>query len=601
MMKRKDFLRVSAALPFMLYSGFGYKNLTDKRLFPNLTDKRLFPFAYAFPPRAERPYPSDSWLEAIKQAGYSHVILANNPFSVFSLVDIWNFTVGPDASRLQSWLEEMSKLVSAHNLKLSMALWEPRMPTPGPQSKLPSHWTSSSKGHWLIKINTVPEAREWMLNGFKMILEKAPSLDTFVLGANDNGVIWEREHETESLPTLMADFYRDLHDTCQQVRPTIIIPYSWNWHTDYNEPIFSRLPAGTPIVTRMERGSIYTPDKSHPEWSGTVQDMSMGSDALGTEFMEALHCRKTYGTKLITMITLSGMFEGWDVPYIPAIGKMLSKFNRMREQQVVSWVDYDCGGVHEGLMTDLVKVVQHNPDTPEEEWKQILAATRYGSNAVSTAIAAWSDFDRGISIYPSVLKFPPPGRGEFNLGSFVLGYVPMMPFFKELALIADERRPTYVRDPHYWLHKDALPVFRTLISKAVEHAEHGFGHYEKTLQMASSTPYMKNAQKDIAIAELAMLSWRSVKNFFDWAAAVQGVDQGIDLSRVLRSEIEVTARYRELALRPELQVGNMTWNTAGEVRGIMYKVNPGYDNDRIKKGQDYYQWKIDHLRGQIPL
>ncbi len=591
-MKRKDFLRISAALPFMLYSGFGCKNLTDKR---------LFPFAYAFPPRAERPYPSDSWLEAIKQAGYSHVILMNNPFSVFSLVDIWNFTVGPDASRLQSWLEKMSQLVARYNLKLSMELWEPRMPKPGPQSKLPSHWTCSSKEQWLIKINTVPEAREWMLNGFKMILEKAPSLDTFIIGANDNGVIWERENKTESPATLMADFYRDLHDTYQQVRPTIIIPYSWNWNIDYNKPIFSSLPAGTPIVTRMERGVIYTPDKSHPEWSGSVQDMAMGPGTLGPEFMEALHCRKTYGTKLITMITLSGMFEGgWDVPYIPAIGQMLSKFNRMREQQVVGWVDYDCGGVHEGLMTDLVKVVQHNPNTPEEEWKQILAVTRYGSNAVSNAIAAWSDFDKGIGIFPSVLNFPPPVRGGFSLNSFILGYVPMMPFFKELALIADERRPNYSRDPHQWLYRDALPVFRTLISKAVTYAEHGFSHYEKILQMASSTPYMKNAQKDTAIAELAMLSWRSVKNFFDWAAAVQGVDQRIDLSRVLRSEIGLTTRYRELALRPELQVGNMTWNTSGEVRRIMNSVNPGNDNDRIKKGQDFYQWKIDHLRGQIP-
>lgn len=598
-MKRKDFLRISTGLPFILYSGIGCKNMSDTR---------LFPVAHAFPPRAERPYPSGVWLEAVKQAGYSHVILMNNPFHDFRLVDIWSFTTGPHAGRLQTWIEKMSEMVSQYNLKLSMILWEPRMPVPGPQSQLPPHWTRIEDPpkrweRWIIKINSVPEAREWMLNGFKMILEKAPSLDTFILGTNDNQVIWELESETNSPAILMAEFYRDLYNNCRQIRPSTIIPYSWNWDITYNEPIFSSLPAGTPIVTRIERGTMYTPDILHPEWSGIVQDMAMGPDTLGNEFEEALNMRKNYNTQLITMISLSGMFEGWDIPYIPAIGQMLSKFDKMREQKVTGWVDYDCGGIHEGLMTDLVKVVQSHPKASKQEWQRLIATNRYGEDAVSNAISAWNNFDHGIKAYPAVVGFPPPGRTEFNLIAFILGHVPMMPFFQELIFLADnyERLTAYSRDPHYWLHSDALPVFLTLIKKAVPFAEKGFQHYKNILQKTSLTETCrKNAQKDTDIAELAMLSWQSVENFFEWAAAVKGIDTERDLSGILQSEIGVTSRYRELALRPELQVGNMTWLTSGEIRNIANSVNPDNDTDRKNKGQDWYQWKIDHLRRQLP-
>ena len=57
---------------------------------------------------------------------------------------------------------------------------------------------------------------------------------------------------------------------------------------------------------------------------------------------------------------------------------------------------------------------------------------------------------------------------------------------------------------------------------------------------------------------LTVLSWQSVANFFAWAAAVQG-DKSVPLATVLQNEIEATRRYRELQIRPELEVGNLMW------------------------------------------
>jgi hypothetical protein len=106
----------------------------------------------------------------------------------------------------------------------------------------------------------------------------------------------------------------------------------------------------------MERTASYTPDPAHPEWSGHVFDESVGCDALGPDFARAKKTADSYRGPVYVMPTLSGMFEGWELPYVPAAGQMAKKLDRMRREKVAGWVDYDCGGIHKGLMLDLVRV-----------------------------------------------------------------------------------------------------------------------------------------------------------------------------------------------------------------------------------------------------
>jgi hypothetical protein len=110
---------------------------------------------------------------------------------------------------------------------------------------------------------------------------------------------------------------------------------------------------------------------------------------------------------------------------------------------------------------------------------------------------------------------------------------------------------------------------------------------------------------------MVLLNWRSVANFFAWAAAHYG-DESVDLPSVLRDEIETTRRFRELAIRPELGYGNMTWHPERCVamsvpqasadlwrqveinRCVAWKNQPC-----IEQVGDLWNWKIAHLEKQL--
>jgi hypothetical protein len=62
----------------------------------------------------------------------------------------------------------------------------------------------------------------------------------------------------------------------------------------------------------------------------------------------------------------------------------------------------------------------------------------------------------------------------------------------------------------------------------------------------------------------------------------------VPIAAVLRDEIEVTRRYRELQSLPELEVGNMTLAWQLEVAKSVPEVTG-----------DFYDWKINNLERQL--
>jgi hypothetical protein len=336
----------------------------------------------------------------------------------------------------------------------------------------------------------------------------------------------------------------------------------------------------------MERAASYTPDPAHPEWSGHVFDESVGCDALGPDFARAKKIADSYGGPVYVMPTLSGMFEGWELPYVPAAGQMAKKFDRMRRENVAGWVDYDCGGIHKGLMLDLVRVVQRTPGASLDEWLQLLARERYGSAAAGIAREAWEAFDRGVRIFPSVLDFS--SISEFS-GRFgvAIGLTPMHPFVAERARQARDLGEThFFFDPHNFLTSEAMPAVRHCLGKALEFAHKGRTDFDRLIPETQRAA-RANAEFDAKMAELTVLAWKSASNFYEWAAAVQG-DESVPIAAVLRDEIEVTRRYRELQSLPELEVGNMTWAWQLEVAKSIPEVTG-----------DFSDWKIKDLERQL--
>jgi len=528
-----------------------------------------FRFAAAFPPLAEYLFPSDEWLAAISDAGYTHCILTNDPFShhedirvVDRIPTIFDMTAGWLHRGYLAWLRGISEAVARHNLKLGLELWEPVLPDEA-RRLLPVDWRGPAAESGETLCVSQPDARAWFLKAIEMLLQAAPQMDAIAWGIYD-GDIYTGELCDSTCPRCsgkpmavrLGELYRDIQKTCQRVRPGFqSIMYDWFWEDDFFQAVFSRVEKGTPILTRLERGASYTPDPAHPEWSGHVFDQSLGCDAVGTDFARAQQVSGTYGGPVYVMPSLSGMFEGSLLPYVPAVQQVAKKFDRMRREKVTGWVDFDCGGIHKGLMLDLVQVVQRNPRASLDEWLQLLAERRYGP-AAGIGREAWDNFDQAVRLFPAVLDF---GSIRDFAGRFgdSIDLTVVHPFIPERARQGKDLGEThYFYDPHNFLTPEAIPPVRSCLSKALMFARKGKIAFDR-LTEAAAPAVRGNAEFDAHMAELTVLAWESALNFYKWGAAVQG-DKSVPVSAVLHDEIYVTSRYRELQLRPDLEVGNIT-------------------------------------------
>lgn len=603
-------------------SGATQKSMDDPRDTP-----RLFPFAAAQPPHTEYLFPSDQWLAAISRAEYTHVFLQVDPFyhpeadlstedeDAYWLLQLYSMVYGPTARGYQAWLGAVSDAVSKHGLKLGMELWEPQL-SKYAQQVLPAEWKGpvvTREGDQPLCVSQ-PAAREWFLNSFQTLLRCAPAMNALTLGTIDNRAKLCDSRcprcSAKELNVRFSELYRDIARACIEVRPNFaFIPYDWEWPDNYFDITMKALPRETPILTRLEKDAVYTPDPAHPEWSGHVEDQSVACDQLGPGFAKAKTAASAYGGSTLAMFTLSGMFEGWELPYVPCAGKIAQKFSRMRESGVKGWVDYDCGGIHEGLMLDLIEVVQHNPRASVDRWLQSLAEKRYHApKAVEGALATWQAFDRAVEFLPVVLDFKSirSYSGRFGIA---MGLVPMMPFLPERARQAKDFEQEYFWfDPHNFLTPEALPAMRHCMSRALEAGHKGL-ELSRGVTPQASPQSLKDAKFDEAMATITVLAWQSISNFFAWAAGVQG-DKSVPLTQVIREEIEVTHRYRELQIRPELEVGNMMWSWQRELaRCIPQAATDTYNCSKLSSqpvsrpypqlAGDYYAWKIAGLEEQL--
>ena len=623
---RRVFLKASGGMAVALGSslrvvpGFG----EDQNKGTNGQGKLLFGFAGAQPPRIESLFPSDRWLSAISGAGYTHVFLQVDPFchpesdrsqddeDDLWLLSLFTMAAGPISWSYRAWLGAVSEAVQRHGLRLGMELWEPQLPKQA-QQILPADWKGPAMGDGNEPLCvSQPAAREWLLENLKTVLTAAPEMDALAMGQGDNrAVLCDKSCprcSQRALHERFGELYRDMAHTCRSVRDDFqFIPYDWWWPDEFYEATLKVLPKGTSVLTRLDKDAFYTPDPNHPEWSGHVFDMSLGCSQLGPVFTRAKNVATAYGGSALAMFTMSGIFEGGSLlPYVPAVGKVAQKFQLMRDANAKGWVDYDCGGIHEGLMLELVGVVQHHPDATLNEWLQLLAEQRYGAGCIETALAVWKSFDRAVEVYPLVLDFK--SITEFS-GRFDMGWLPMLPFIPERARVGRDLKDEYSwDDPHNLLTPEAVPPVRSLLRKALEFAQEGL----RLSQLLTTQVPLRSASKakfDEAMAELTVLTWSSAANFYSWAAALQG-DQSVPLKDVIRNEIEVTQRYREFQIRPELEVGNMTWSWEREISHCVPQAS--YDayvcskltNCAVPRNfpdaiGNLYAWKIAGLEKQL--
>ena len=529
---------------------------------------------------------------------------------MFQFLSVFDIAAGPSQKGYQAWLSAVSEQVSRHGLKLALELWEP-FASPFVWQMLPFEW-KGPEGEFCV---SQADARAWFLRGFQTVLKAAPALEMVALGTLDNlaQLCSDKCSRCASKPLAqrMGEMFRDIDAACVEVRGSFrLIPYNWWWPDSYYHEIYSRARKGTPILTRMESGADYTPDPEHPEWSGNVFDQSVACDKVGPDFPKAKKTVETYGGgPVVVMPTLSGMFEAFELPYVPAVGQVAKKFDHMRREGAGGWWDYDDGGIHQGLILDLVNVVQHHPGASVEDWIRLLAEQRYASpEAARTAMQAWDAWDRAVRAMPTVLSFKSIDTASGRVG-VMLALTPMHPFLPERAKQARDAGGEYFwYDPHNLLTPEAVPAFRYCLRRALGFGKEGLAACRQVAIQAPAS-HRANAKRDAELAELVMLLWQSNANFLEWAASVQG-DKSVPFVDVVRAEIEVTRRYQKMQMRPELEVGNMVYNWRRELSYSVPEAATDTQKCSLLPGcaptrrfpdavGDWYAWKIKSLEQQL--
>ena len=593
-----------------------------------MNSRKTFRMAGAMPPRSEQIFPSTPWLQEVAQAGYSHLILQNDPFfhtesnplfwgeNYWRHLNLFDMVSGPRHRSYQAWLREVSRSSAEQGLEMGLLMWEPRL-SEAAKAQVPQQWwgrltpaddflgsAATLKGSVLCLSH--PEARTWFLEGFAQLFEVAPSLTHLILGVNDNGALLCDDScprcRGQSLSTRIAQLYCDVQKACQKKTPRAqVVCYDWFWSRETYDEVFRLLPKElTPVLTRLEKGTDVTPLKDHPEWTGSIFDMSLASAQPGSFFRRV----QSEGGPLLVMLTLSGMFEAFYHSYVPAIGQVLDKFASFRQEKVLGWIDYDCGGIQSGLMLDLVKVVQHHPEATVTNWSEKLSLQRYGSaSSAQLARQAWLCFDEAVTLLPMNLHIETVKEFSGRFG-VALGLTPIMPFLKDRALAAKDSGDHYFWfDPHNFLVVEAIKPVIACYQAALVPAQKALKLYQ-TLARTIAAEYRRAAESDLARAELAVLLWQSNLNFYLWADSWQRNDDTAR-RRVVIDEIRVTERYLELMKKGELEIGNMTWSmermltkivpeASGDLQNLLPQVLPEAEKTLVpsKYAGQFAQWKL---------
>lgn len=591
-----------------------------------------FSFAAAMPPRCEALFPSSAWMQAVADSGHTHLCLQNDPFfhqemylpegleHLCRLLSLFDLVQGPRSSGYLAWLSAIDRLAHDHGLSLAMEMWEPKVTWLGREA-LPQEWFGPERASGWVKplCTSQPEVLAWLTSGFQTLMKAAPHFNAIVLGTNDNGALLCDEScarcsdrpETDRL----GELYAHIESACRDLRDDVrIIPYDWEWAPQQYDAVFDRLSGPPLILTRLDRRAEHTPDPDRPDSSGRIYDECLASTSVGEDFLRADDTMKKRDGKVLVMPTLSGCFESFQIAHVPAVGLHLEKFDRMRNHGVTGWVDYDCGGIHRGLMTDLVAVVQQNPEDDRDAWTDRLATRRYGKAAAAPAREHWQAFDRAVSALPTCLTLNPFGSHYSGTFGIAMGLLPLHPFMPERVTegpaAAWNRRYMHF-DPHKLAHPNTVEPTLHHLRRALGFVESAGDLAADVERRAETEEQKESARIDARIAEMVFLHWRSIRNFYAWAAAHQG-DVSIDLAGTIRDELEVVGRFRQRVVDPSLEFGNMTWSwersvamSVPEASGDLWRaveVNRAAewtDQPFPELAGKLWEWKIAHLERQL--
>lgn len=280
------------------------------------------------------------------------------------------------------------------------------------------------------------------------------------------------------------------------------IVWDWSWHSvlgeDVPEKIIQRLPKGVGLMADFERGT-------HIERGGipmNVEEYSISIVGPSPRAKLRSEQAKKYGFDFLAKIQLSTTWECGTVPFIPVPNLLARKSRGMRGVGANGVMETWTIGSYPSPNTEAFAIQNWNPEMSEENVLQRIAAKRYGTNAVESAVRGWTKLSEAFTEeFPFFGSYAPP-----------LQHGPSLPLYRR-DIPPPFGNATLFNPKDDWRRWSAPFPPETMI-KLLRHLcdrwDDGLKDLRETISKSGSR--RKLAERDFAVAWMTGYHWRAYAN-----------------------------------------------------------------------------------------
>jgi len=375
------------------------------------------------------------------------------------------------------------------------------------------------EGNYFALCTSTPEVRQWLADSLTYVFKQVPDLGgVFTITASENFTnCYSHSHTAagcprcskRSGPEVIAEVNRTIAAGVRAGSPTArVIVWDWGWpdgtdagwgKPDWASQIIAALPDDVYLMCVSEWGKPIT----RGGVSSGVGEYSLSSVGPGPRAARHWALAKERDLKTLAKVQVNCSWELSAVPYLPVMNLVAQHCRNLAETDIdglmLSW---SVGG-YPSPNLGLVNCFESEPAPTVEQALATVARSRYGVDAASNVLAAWSKFSSAFAEYPfhgGFVYMGPMQCGPANLlYSKPTGYVATMVGFPYDDL--EQWRAIYPAD-----------VLAGQFEKISQGWEKGLADLQEA-QDATATPTRRtNLHTDLVLAEAAGLHFRSVAN-----------------------------------------------------------------------------------------
>ena len=382
------------------------------------------------------------------------------------------------------------------------------------------------EGDYYVLCTSSAEVRQWIEDSLRYVFKQVPGLGgVFTITASENLTnCYSHSHKAEgcprcskrSGPEVIAEVNKAIAAGVWAGNPEAkVIVWDWGWPDGTNagwgspnwaERIIELLPDNVYLMSVSEWGKPI----SRGGVAGTVGEYSMSAVGPGPRALKHWAMAKKRGLKTIAKVQVNCTWELSAVPYLPVMNLVGQHCENLSKAGIdglmLSW---SVGG-YPSPNLQVVREFQRKPTPTVKEALARIAETRYGREAASDVIAAWSQFSSAFSEYPFDAGYVYKGPTQCGPANLLYpepaGYRATMVGFP-------------YDDVEGWRGIYPAEVLAAQFAKMAAGWENGLADYERVLSKIDTPAEQANARGDLTVARAVGLHFDSVANQIQFVLA----------------------------------------------------------------------------------